>query len=402
MRFGLFYELQMPRPWETGAEHRLFNETLDQFELADRLGYDYIWMVEHHFLEEYSHCSAPEVFLGAASQRTSRIRLGHGIMALPPNVNSPARVAERIATLDLISDGRVEFGSGASSTEVELGGFRVDRRHKNAEWLEALDAVTRMLVEEPFAGYTGDHITMPPRNVVPKPLQNPHPPLWRSCIRREAIVAAASRGLGALTFSFVQPDQAARWVRAYYDTLATDECVPIGFSVNPNVAMTLYLQCHRDDAVARARGVASHTFFAKSLAYYYQHGTPAPGRTSLWDDLSIDEQTPNDNGHPAELSAAFDAVGSPRRIRERLRRYEEAGVDQILLVAQSGRIPHEQVCESLELFAKEVMPEFHDRCDALERAKRIRLRPAVEAALARRLAPVEVAEDYRVPRPPKL
>src|SRR5437588_7773496 len=169
MRFGIFYEHQLPRPWEPDSEHRLMKDALEQIELADRLGIGYAWEVEHHFLEEYSHSSAPEVFLAAASQRTRRIRLGHGIVLLPVNYNHPARVAERIATLDLISDGRVEFGTGESSSNAELGGFNIDRATKRDQWDEALDAVTRMFVETPFAGYKGEFLTMPPRNVVPKP-----------------------------------------------------------------------------------------------------------------------------------------------------------------------------------------------------------------------------------------
>src|SRR3974377_419405 len=144
MKFGIFYEHQLPRPWEPGAELRLFQDALDQVELADRLGIDYAWEVEHHFLEEYSHSSAPEVFLAAASQRTSRIRLGHGIVALPHAYNHPAPVAERIATLALGSEGRVDFGTGETSSEAELGGFGIDRASKRARWDEALDAVTRM------------------------------------------------------------------------------------------------------------------------------------------------------------------------------------------------------------------------------------------------------------------
>src|SRR5437870_6020021 len=141
MRFGLFYEHQLPRPWDPDAEERIMQDALDQIELADRLGFDYVWEVEHHFLEEYSHSSAPEVFLAAASQRTRRIRLGHGIVQLPPAFNHPARVAERIATLDLVSGGRVEFGTGESSSQMELGGFGIDRNLKHAQWTEALDVV---------------------------------------------------------------------------------------------------------------------------------------------------------------------------------------------------------------------------------------------------------------------
>src|SRR5919107_2709825 len=149
MRFGLFYEHQLPRPWEDDSGARLISDALDQVELADRVGFDYVWEVEHHFLEEYSHSSAPEVFLAAASQRTSRIRLGHGIVQLPPAFNHPARIAERVATLDLVSNGRVDFGTGEASSQMELGGFGVDREQKRAQWEEAIDVVTRMMVEEP-------------------------------------------------------------------------------------------------------------------------------------------------------------------------------------------------------------------------------------------------------------
>src|SRR5689334_6314235 len=134
MKFGLFYELQLPRPWQPDDEHQLFKNTLDQIELADRLGFDCIWTVEHHFLEEYSHCSAPEVLLAAASQRTSRIRLGHGIVQLPNEINPTARVAERVAALDLLSDGRVEFGTGEGSSVAELFGFGVDWDSKRDQW----------------------------------------------------------------------------------------------------------------------------------------------------------------------------------------------------------------------------------------------------------------------------
>ena len=239
MRFGIFYEHQLPRPWPVEAEHRLLKDALEQVELADRLGFDYVWEVEHHFLEEYSHSSAPEVFLSAASQRTNRIRLGHGIVALPPAYNHPARVAERIATLDLVSDGRVDFGTGETSSEAELGGFGIDRAGKRAQWDEALDAVTRMFVEEPFAGYDGTFLKMPPRNVVPKPLQKPHPPLWVACSRRETIHLAATKGIGALSFSFIEPEQARQWVDDYHATIASSACVPGGFAVNPRIACVL-------------------------------------------------------------------------------------------------------------------------------------------------------------------
>src|SRR6185437_6677384 len=141
MKFGSFYELQLPRPWAEQSEYSAIKEALEQAELADRVGYDTIWATEHHFLEEYAHSSAPEVFLAAVSQRNKNVRIGHGIVQMPPPINHQARVAERIATLDLISDGRVEYGIGAGASETELGAFSVPQEEKKAMMLEGAQAV---------------------------------------------------------------------------------------------------------------------------------------------------------------------------------------------------------------------------------------------------------------------
>jgi len=285
MRFGIFYEHQLPRPWGEDGEHRLLHEALEQIEIADRVGFDTVWEVEHHFLEEYSHSSASDVFLAAASQRTERIRLGLGILPLPPGYQHPARVAETVATLDLISDGRVEFGTGETSSGAELEGFGVDRATKRAQWEEALDVVTRMMVEEPFAGIDGRFISMPPRNVIPKPRQRPHPPLWVACSRRETIRLAAEKGIGALSFSFVEPEEAKEWVDEYEAIVASERCVPAGFAVNPRVAVVLPMMLHHDEDEAIERGIDGAHFFGYSLAHYYVFGEHRPGRTNIYEEF---------------------------------------------------------------------------------------------------------------------
>jgi alkanesulfonate monooxygenase SsuD/methylene tetrahydromethanopterin reductase-like flavin-dependent oxidoreductase (luciferase family) len=174
MRFGVFYELQLPRPWNEGDERNLFHQALEQVELADRLGFDYAWEVEHHFLEDYSHSSAPEVFLAFVAARTRRIRLGHGVRQVIPNYNHPARTAEGLATLDIISDGRVDFGIGEGATRLELGGFRIPAKEKRAMALEAAEQIANMMVLEPYPGFEGKYFAMPCRNVLPKPVQKPH------------------------------------------------------------------------------------------------------------------------------------------------------------------------------------------------------------------------------------
>src|SRR6266508_1884165 len=385
MRCGIFDEHQLPRPWAPGDEHRLLKDALEQVELADRLGIDYLWLVEHHFLEEYSHSSAPEVFLGAASQRTSRIRLGHGIVQLPPAYNHPARVAERIATLDLISGGRVEFGTGESSSETELGGFGIAREDKRAQWGEALEVVTRMLVEEPFAGHQGKFVEVPPRNVVPKPLQRPHPPLWVACSRRETIHLAATKGIGALSFSFIEPDRAKEWVDDYYATLSSEACVPAGFAVNPQVACVLPMLCHRDEETAIERGLDGAHFFGYALAHYYVFGTHRPGVTNIREEFQANRSSVGfDRQIAAQTAVERGAIGTPAQCRDLICGYQAAGVDQLVFVSQAGRTRHEHICESLELFAREVMPEFAEQADEQDRDKAERLAGAGEAALARR------------------
>ncbi|HEY5155897.1 MAG TPA: LLM class flavin-dependent oxidoreductase, partial [Acidimicrobiales bacterium] len=193
MKFGIFYEHQLPRPWHEDSEQQLINDALDQIQFADELGIQYVWEVEHHFLEEYSHSSAPEVFLAAASQRTKNMRIGHGIIQTAPGYNHPARTAERVAMLDLVSNGRVEFGSGESASEAELGGFGIDPLVKREAWLEGLEVAIRCMTETPFTGVDGQFVQMPPRNVVPKPAQKPHPPLWVACSRRDTILLAAEK-----------------------------------------------------------------------------------------------------------------------------------------------------------------------------------------------------------------
>jgi alkanesulfonate monooxygenase SsuD/methylene tetrahydromethanopterin reductase-like flavin-dependent oxidoreductase (luciferase family) len=418
VRFGIFYEHQMPRPWEDGAHERLLLNALEQVELADRVGFDYVWEVEHHFLEEYSHSSAPEVFLAAASQRTQRIRLGHGIVQLPPAFNHPARIVERAATLDLISGGRVELGTGEASSQAELGGFGVPRDEKREQWEEALDTVARMFVEEPFAGAGGRHVTMPPRNVMPKAKQKPHPPLWVACSRRDTILMAARKGLGALSFSFVEPEAAKEWVDEYYALIQSDECVPAGFAVNPNFAVVLPMMCHADESEAIARGIDGAHFFGYSLAHYYVFGEHRPGVTNIWEEFLANRDqrgfarsivTPDQAPLGVKLlqeglGSLRGAVGTPDQVAELCRRYEAAGVDQVIFVLQAGKNQHEHICEAISLFGSDVLPSFAARADKVDAAKRERLAGACEAALARREPARVLSEDYVVkaqeePRP---
>ena len=352
MKFGIFYELQLPRPWTEDGDHRLLHNALEQVELADGLGYDFAWQVEHHFLEEYSHSSAPEVFLAAASQRTKRIRLAHGIIQL--TTNHPARVAERVSTLDLISNGRVEFGIGEGSSVTELHPFDRRFRDKREVWEDAVRAVIPMFSKTSWE-YHGKYFDFPPRNVLPKPYQKPHPPLWVACSQLDTIQMAGRRGLGALAFQFISAEAAEAWVNAYYNAYLHQLEKLTDYVTNPNIAVVSGFMCADTDEEA-AQKAEGWTFFQFALRFYNTHGPVTPGSISLWDEYQKWRDTPE-----GQKQRKTGLIGSPDTLRRKLKKFEASNVDQVILLNQAGKTTHEDICSSLELFANEVMPEFQQR-----------------------------------------
>ncbi len=377
MKFGLLYEMQLPRPWKEKSDYQQIHEAVDEIELADQLGYDYIWANEHHFLEEYSHSSAPEVFLGFCARNTKQIRLGHAVVLSPPGYNQPARVAERIGTLDLVSNGRVDFGTGESASRIELEGYGVDPDKKKAMWAECTEQTANMMVMDPYPGFKGDFFSMPARNVIPKPIQKPHPPIWVACSRRETIHAAARAGIGALAFAFIDPEEASKWVSEYYDIIKSEECVPIGHSVNANIAMCTGFSVHEDPEEAKRRGAEGFQYFGYSLGHYYVYGHHTPGKTNIWERFKRAQPD-------MEAVGAGRGVGTPEQIRKHLQKFSDVGVDQVIFIQQSGKNEHEHICDSLKLFAKSVMPHFKNLEKERERKKEQELAPHIEAALARK------------------
>jgi alkanesulfonate monooxygenase SsuD/methylene tetrahydromethanopterin reductase-like flavin-dependent oxidoreductase (luciferase family) len=364
MRFGVFYELQLARPWDVDSEWRLYHDALDELELADRLGYDYAWEVEHHFLEEYSHSSAPEVFLAAASQRTKNIRLGHGIMQL--TTNHPAKAVERVSALDLVSNGRVEFGMGESASITELHPFGVRFRDKREIWEDAVRCAIPMFGDGGVE-YHGPHFDFPLRNVLPKPRQKPHPPLWTACSQLDTIEYAGRRGLGALGFQFVSADAAHAWVHAYYNAMTKRLDKLCDYPVNPNIALVSMFMCAETDEEARARADGA-TFFQFCLRYYNtpDRKRPEPGEVNMWNEYTAWKQANPEN---AERALSGGLIGSPETLRRKLHRFEQSNIDQVILLNQAGRNTHADICHSLELFAAEVMEEFHANVPAHEEWK---------------------------------
>jgi alkanesulfonate monooxygenase SsuD/methylene tetrahydromethanopterin reductase-like flavin-dependent oxidoreductase (luciferase family)/putative sterol carrier protein len=408
VRFSLLYELQLPRPWDGGepeAERRLIAEALDQIAAADRLGFHAAWVAEHHFLEEGSHASAPGVVLGAASQRTTDLALG---LAAQPALHHPAHLAATIATLDLISGGRTQLAAAPTATGAERAVF-------GGPASDVFAAAISMMVESPFAG--DEALGMPPRDVVPKPLQKPHPPLWSVLSRRAEARVAGEGGVGALVLTAVEPEDLAGWASEYDGALTSEQAVPVGFAVTARFAAALPLHVHHDEAEAIARGIDGAHFAAYARGYYTTFGTHRPGRTSVWedflarrDDVGFARAPIVADGAPLSakvlgggLASQRGAIGTPEQVRDLVARYSSAGVDELVFMVQTGHTRHEHVLASLELFAAEVMPAFADDPAAPPRLEADAARRALERRPARRTAPRDYAfaarDDVAVPRP---
>jgi alkanesulfonate monooxygenase SsuD/methylene tetrahydromethanopterin reductase-like flavin-dependent oxidoreductase (luciferase family) len=385
MKFGVFYELQLPKPWGEDAEYRLIQEAIEQVQLADRLGIDHAWAVEHHFLDEYSHCSASDVFLTALAAKTENIRVGFGIRQVIPNYNHPSRTAESIAMLDLISDGRVDFGIGEGATRLELHGYGIPARNKRDLSLEAAEQIANMMVMDPYPGYEGQGFSMPCRNVLPKPYQKPHPPMWMACTNRKTIEVAARNGLGALAFTFVDPEEAKTWADIYYSIIKSEECVPLGHSVNANLAVVTGFSLHEDAEEAHRRGNDGFAFFRYAVNALVANDVK-PGRTRLWEEYE-------ELKHRNLPTMAAAGIGTPEHFSQHIREFRDVGIDQIIFLQQGGKNQHQHIMESLQLFADQVLPEFKPQQAEREARKAEELAPYIEAALARKPRMASLADE---------
>ena len=356
MKFGVMFQLSTPRPWTGESERTVINNALEQVKLADELGFDYAWSTEHHFLEEYSHSSCPEMFLTACAMVTKRIRLGHGIVVCVPQYSSPIRIAERTAMLDILSGGRLEVGTGRSATWTELAGMGADPETTKQTWDEFVRVIPKMWTQERFS-YQGQFFSMPERAVLPKPYQKPHPPMWVAVTSPGTEVDAAERGLGSLGLSFGSMQDQERVIQNYRRIIKT--CEPVGSFVNEHVATVSFMYCHEDDATAlRVGGIMNAGF--RPLAAQFVHPPEAiPTKPShapgLLSALRQGEGPPPRDG---------STIGDPQHIVRELKRWESMGVDTMNLILNVIEIvPQEQVLASLRLFAKEVIPHFKRAAD---------------------------------------
>jgi len=368
VKFALFYEIPVARPWDDGSEHRAYKDTLQQALAGEEFGWDAFWTVEHHFLEEYSHCSNPEVLYGAIAAQTSRMRLGFGVRLMPKPYNHPVRSAEAAAVLDLISDGRVDFGTGRSSTRAELEGFGIDPHETREMWKEAVGHIVGCWTNDEYE-FAGKHWQMPKRRVLPKPLQKPHPPLYGATSSDEGHRQIGELGLGLCSFAVgVSPDQVREKVSIYREAIAG--CTqPIGKFVNNTAATFTMTACSQDreEAWADAR---------ESFEWYPKHGARIIGSLAGW--MAERNQELGNYAYTADMKAHDDAglldyltleyladnhacvLGTPEECLDACRRYEAAGVDLLLCLVNPYKISHESVMQTIELMGKEVIPRFRE------------------------------------------
>jgi len=355
MKFSLFYEMQMSEPTR-GKEQQCFRDCVEQVCLADALGYHGIWEVEHHGLYEYSHSSAPEIFLAYVAALTKNLRLGHGITLTPRCYNHPIRIAERVATLDILSGGRVNWGSGKSSSLVEQVAFEGDIPRLHDQWLEALQIIPRMWQQEVFEHH-GQFWKIEPTQVVPKPLQEPHPPMFAACSLPDSAVHVGELGIGALNFAVGNDEYLTRKVANYKRAVAAAQ--PSGYQKTNHFASTPSALCLDDDRKACEYGMRGARFFAESLGAYYFSGTrplgPLAVNRAFLEEADLDEAMAF---RGAADAPAMSVIGDPVRCKEIVSRFAAAGVDELILVMQAGTVPHDLVMASIRTFGEKVLPDF--------------------------------------------
>ena len=359
MKFGLLYEIEVPRPWTETSVANCFWEALEQVKVAERAGFSHVFVVEHHFLDQFSVSSAPEVWLAAVAQHTSTIRIGHGVRLLPFNYNNPIRAAEMAATLDIMSRGRLDFGTGRSASAIELEGFGIDPATTRAQWDEALRMIPKMWTEEEFS-WNSPTFKVPPRNVLPKPVQKPHPPLWMSGTQPESAVLAGERGVGFMHFSLSDPVGMDEKVQSYRDAIARAQ--PVGSFINEQFAAFTILFCGTDDADAAVRGGTGTTWYANLVELVYASlGTLSADQSYAWYRERIAKEAYRERSLQELVDRRSVVVGGPRRCIETTAWYEAQGVDMMLFLVQAGTIRHEDVIDSLGRFGREVIPHFNGR-----------------------------------------
>ncbi|MFI0988756.1 LLM class flavin-dependent oxidoreductase [Streptomyces exfoliatus] len=369
MEFGIFVQGYVGKRAETDpeAEHKALMEETEYVIQADRSGFKYAWASEHHFLEEYSHLSANDVYLGYLAHATDRIHLGSGIFNPLAPVNHPVKVAEKVAMLDHLSAGRFEFGSGRGAGTHEILGFMpgiTDMNHTREIWEETIAEFPKMWLQDEYVGFQGKHWSLPPRKVLPKPYGKSHPAMWYAAGSPSSYAMAGKMGLGVLGFS-VQKVSDMEWVVESYKN-AVKEAKAVGDFVNDNVMVTSTAICAETHEKAVEIAVGGGLNYLQSLLFRYHDTFPRPEGIPEWPEL-----LPEYSAEIIELLIQEELMicGDPSEVLAQCKRWEQAGADQLSFGLPIG-ISYEDTMNSIKLIGEHVIPEIDT--DPVHRTTRFR------------------------------
>ena len=354
MKFGYMMQLQMPRPWGETTEQDAYTNAIAQAVRAEDVGFDRIWLTEQHFYVEIGHSSSPEMLLAAISQQTKRIRLGFGVIVLP--CHHPFHVAERVATLDNLSNGRTEFGVGRGTAEYITEAFGVSGDEAREYSDESLRAVLSMFEHERFPGHKGKYFDLPARQVVPRPVQKPHPPLWTAASNLGSWAHAGQKGLGVIGVTRIPPEDAKPAVSSYWDAVnASGPDDWVGQYANPSAGAFAIACCHDDDAIGREIATAG-------ARWYYGQNDAELNRLRFGSAAGIKGvlETVKSRSDSELIDDAMVVGGNADTCSRVVERWANIGLDQMVFMIQAGHTSHDQVMRSLELIGEKVIPRFQD------------------------------------------
>jgi alkanesulfonate monooxygenase SsuD/methylene tetrahydromethanopterin reductase-like flavin-dependent oxidoreductase (luciferase family) len=354
LKFGLMTQIQMPRPWPEDAEPLAYAHMLEQAETAEAAGFDYFWITEQHFFLEIGHSPCPDMLLAAVSQRTRRIRLGFAVVLM--TVNHPFAIAERIATLDVLSGGRVDFGMGRGSTPYMVEGFGIDPAEGREIAREATEAVLLTFERDPFPGYKGRHFDLPARHVLPRALQRPHPPLWIAASNFETYEHAARLGVGVIGVTRNSVSESRLAIARYRERIRGDRAGFIGKYPNEHVAAFALACVHEDDRIGRDIACAAARWYNGDNDAELNHV-----RFATAGGLEAVRAKFRSRSNDELIEDGMAIGGNPDTVCRAVEKWAEAGLDQMIFVLQAGRTGHDQVMRSIELIGERVIPRFTDR-----------------------------------------
>jgi len=356
MEFGLFCGGYIPQSMmeaDPQAEHTRLMSEADLCVTADQHNWKYAWLTEHHFLWEYSHISANEVLAPWVLARTEQLHVGSGIINITPPVNHPARVAERVAMMDHLSSGRFEFGTGRGSSTTEQAGFGITDPEPTKDMYDEVIPEFKKMWKDGTYQFDGKFFSLPERNVLPKPYVKPHPAMWVAAGNPGTFEKAAKMGLGVLCFTGGAPEKMAPLVELYKNTIKDAE--PVGEYVNDNIAVTTNFMCLEDRNEARELLTRSGNGRQQSLVFHYLDTFPKPKWVPEWPTEIAD---PTLEQVEAGWKMGASIVGDPDDCEEALRKWENIGVDQLIMGPSGSVYPHDLLEKTVKLFGDEVIPRF--------------------------------------------